>query len=206
MLPMTIIQDTASAVVLITVLVAILAAAALMFKFKIMPLAMTALAADRQTEMKERGVKWYPVAASTLIYDGAMVAINSGGYAIPAADAASLKVVGIAENRADNSSGSNGDIKVTVRAPIIGRFAATSITQAMVGQMMYVVDDQTFDDAAGTNGVKAGKLVEFISTTEGWILVREAGVGAVTADADATYGQAEADLLNEVKGIVNKWL
>lgn len=167
---------------------------------------MAALAGDRSTDTKERGLKAYPVKASTLIYDGALVAIDGNGAALPAADAASLKVVGVARGRADNSTGAVGAVWVKVEAPIVARFAASSITQAMVGQVMYVVDDQTFDDAIGTNAVKAGRLVEFISTTEGWILVTESGVGAKTADADATYGQPEADLINELKAVVNQRL
>lgn len=164
---------------------------------------MAALTNDRVTQKKQPGLKSYPVLASTVIYAGSLVAIQANGFAVPAADAANLRVVGVASARADNSAGANGAISVNVEAPVIARFAASSITQAMVGQMMYVVDDQTVDDAIGTNGVKAGRLVEFISTTEGWIKVIETGRAAVTADADATYGQPEADLINELKTIVN---
>jgi len=172
----------------------------------VIPGAYAALTGDRITEKKEPGLKHYPVAASTKIYAGSIVAVNSSGYAVPASDTAGLRVVGVAESQADNSSGTDGAQTITVRAPIIARYAASSITQAMVGQVMYVVDDQTFDDAPGTNGVKAGRLVEFISTTEGWIEIAPSGVGAVKADADATYGQEEADLINELKSIINKWL
>jgi hypothetical protein len=178
----------------------------LAWKFKFIPFGMAALAEDRITETKFQALKSYPVAGSTKIYAGSIVAINSSGYAVPASDSAGLKVVGVAASQADNSTGSNGDKSVKVDAPIIARFDATSITQAMVGQVMYVVDDHTFDDSPGTNGVKAGRLVEFISTTEGWIEIAPSGVGAVKADADATYGQPEADLINELKSIVNKWL
>lgn len=151
---------------------------------------MTALAADRNTLKKAVGLQAYPVAASTLIYGGAMVALNSGGFAVPAADAASLKVVGKAQSRADNAAGANGDIKVLVEAPIRALFAATSITQAMVGQRMYVVDDQTFDDQPGTNAIIAGQLEEFVSTTSGWLWM------------DPTLAQAEAA---QVAGVGNNY-
>ena len=164
---------------------------------------MAALAADRITETKERGLKSYKVATNTVIYNGSLVALNSTGFAVPAADAASLKVVGVARSQANNNPGADGAVSVKVESPILARFAASSITQAMVGQVMYVVDDQTFDDAMGTNGIKAGRLVEFISTTEGWIKVEESGAGVVVADADATYGQPEADLINALKVAVN---
>lgn len=164
---------------------------------------MAALTKDRITEKKALGIKAYPVAASTKIYAGALVALNSGGFAVPAADTANLKVVGVADAQVDNTAGANGDLSVKVEASVIARFPASSITQAMVGQMMYVVDDNTFDDAVGTNGIKAGRLVDFISTTEGWLEVRPTGAGVVLANAGATYTAAEQNLLNDLKTKVN---
>lgn len=165
---------------------------------------MAALTKDRQTEKKNIGLKSYPVAASTKIYAGSLVAVNASGYAVPAADAAGLKVVGVAKSQVDNSSGANGALTVNVESDILARFNASSITQAMVGQVMYVVDDNTFDDAVGTNGIKAGRLAEFISTTEGWIEVQPTGAGVVDADADATYSSNEQTLINALKTFVNQ--
>jgi hypothetical protein len=167
---------------------------------------MAALTTDRITPKKQRGYKTYPVAATTKIHGGALVALNSGGFAVPAADAASLKVVGVAAAQSDNSTGANGDKFVDCEAGIVARFAASSITQAMVGQVMYVVDDNTFDDAVGTNGVKAGRLVDFVSTTDGWIAVEECGVGVVLANAGGTYTSAEQNLINDLKTKVNTLL
>lgn len=130
---------------------------------------MTALANDRNTLWKELGLKAFPVAASTLIYDKSIVCLNASGYAVRGADAVGYTTVGMADSRADNLTGGNGDKWVLVKSPIVAKFAATSITQAMVGKTMYVVDDQTFDDAVGTNGITAGVLVEYVSATEGWI-------------------------------------
>ena len=165
-----------------------------------------ALSADRVTQRKVPGLKSFPVKDATIIYAGGMVAIQNDGHAIPAADAANLKVVGVAKKTVDNSAGADGDLWVEVEQGLF-LFTASSITQAMVGKMMYVVDDETFDDAVGTNGVKAGKLVEYVSTTKGWIRITdEQGVGCVVADADATYGQPEADLINNLKLLLNTWL
>ncbi len=166
---------------------------------------MAAAASNRNTDRKDPGYKAYPVLASTRIYKGTLVAIDNAGYATPATNAANKRVVGVADAEANNTGGASGAINVVVREGVY-RFAASSITQAMVGQMMYVVDDQTFDDAIGTAGIKAGRLVEFISTTEGWIFVKENSIGAVVADADATFGQPEADLVNEIKNVLNKYI
>jgi len=167
---------------------------------------MAALTLDRITEKKVPGYKHYPVKGATKLFAGSLVAVDATGFALPAADAAGLKVVGVASVQVDNTTGADGARSVTVEAPILARFAAVSITQAMVGRVMYVVDDQTFDDALGTNGIKAGRLVEFLSTTEGWLDIRPAGAGSVIADADATYGQPEADLINDLKTKVNQLL
>lgn len=169
-------------------------------------LAMAALTTDRVTPKKLPGLKSYGVAASTKIYAGAMVAVNNAGFAIPAADSANLKVVGVAEKTVDNSSGANGDLKVNVMTGIF-KFNATSIAQNLTGRQMYIVDDNTFDESLGTNGVKAGKLVEFVSSTEGWIEIEGTmGVGTVLASAGGTYTSAEQNLINDLKTIVNQWI
>lgn len=165
---------------------------------------MAVLTADRNTQSREAEVKIYPVGVD-IIYKGALVAVDANGFLLAAADTAALRVVGVADEKVDNSGGSAGDLNCRVVSGRKFRFAATAITQAMVNQIMYVVDDQTFDDSLGTNGIKAGRLEEFISTTEGWIYIPKGGLseGSVVADADATYGQPEADLINDLKTIIN---
>lgn len=132
-----------------------------------------ALSADRSTARKEIQLLGYPVATNTVIYKGSLVAINAGGYAVPAADTAGfLGVAGVAEEYVSNNPGANGAKKIRVRSGCAFDLAATSITQAMVGTPMVVVDDQTFDDPAGaTNDIPAGKLVQFISTTRGMLFI-----------------------------------
>lgn len=132
---------------------------------------MAALTTDRITEMREPGLSHYPMAASTIIYEGSIVCLNTAGLAIPAVSATGNVTVGIARARVDNSAGAAGDAYVQVFAPILARLPATSITQAMVGEVMHVVDDQTFDDAIGAGTVKLGVLAEFISTTDGFVWI-----------------------------------
>ena len=119
---------------------------------------MTALAADKEVGRQEQG-PWqvYKVAASTTIYQGAGVCINSSGYLVPAADTAGLKSAGMAMEGKDNSTGSDGDLECKVA--VTGKFpvVASSISQAMVGRMLFWVDDQTVDETT-TNWVPAGIL------------------------------------------------
>ena len=131
---------------------------------------MTALAKDRATPYREGVEVEYPVAASVKIYAGSLVCANSSGFAAPAADTSGFSLAGVALEQVDNSSGANGAKNVRVRRCGVFEFDAASITQAMVGDPMYAVDDHTFDDAAGpTNDIKVGVLVKYGSATKGWI-------------------------------------
>lgn len=107
-----------------------------------------------------------PVAASTKIYAGTLVAVDANGYAVPASDTASLKVVGRCEALADNSAGSAGDIRVTVAR---GSFwYANSGTDAVDAndrfKVCYVADDQTVRETGGTNSIKAGLVLDVDAT------------------------------------------
>ncbi|MBW1991580.1 MAG: DUF2190 family protein [Deltaproteobacteria bacterium] len=127
-----------------------------------------ALSADRKTAYREGVEIEFPVAASTKIYAGSLVMANANGYAVPGADTAGCKFLGVAMEQADNSNGSDGDKTVRVRRTGVFEFKASSITQAMVGDDMYLVDDETFDETANNN-IKCGKLVKYVSATKGWI-------------------------------------
>lgn len=149
---------------------------------------MAALTADRNTQSKVGDIAIYPVSATTQIYKGSLVMVDADGFLIPAADAANGRVVGVADENVDNDPGSDGDLNCRVVAGRKFLFAASSITQAMVNQVMYVVDDQTFDDGNGTNAIKAGRLVEFVSTTSGWIYIQKGGLHEGITDVAAPAG------------------
>jgi hypothetical protein len=131
---------------------------------------MAALTKDRATPYRDGIEIDIPVAANIKIYAGSLVCGNAAGYAIPAADTAGLKFLGVALEQVDNAGGANGAKKVRVRRQGTFEFDALSITQAMVGASMYVVDDHTFDDASGpANDVRLGILVKYVADTKGWI-------------------------------------
>ncbi len=135
---------------------------------------MTVLAADRVTPMKENGLKSIP-AGTDIFYKGGLVGINPAGYAMmmPAvASAQGYVLAGVCAEYLDNSAGATVDVKVYTRG--LYSFDATSITQAMVGQMMYLVDDNTFDDVPGTEAIPVGILMDYVSATSGWIDIDKA--------------------------------
>lgn len=148
---------------------------------------MAALTNDRDTPYKDGQLKGYPVLNNTTIFKGALVAVTDAGYLVPASDTAALRVVGVAHEKVISpSTDAAGAKKCRVLAGKAFLFDATSITQAMLGDRMHVVDDHTFDDAVGTNTIPCGRLVEFVSTTLGYIFIAEGGLikgGTAVADA-----------------------
>lgn len=136
---------------------------------------MAALTADRIT--KSKGLvkrQAYPVAAGAKIFAGSMVCINTSGYAVPAADTANFSPVrGIATAQADNTSGANGAIDVVVEYGCSFLLACTgAITQADLGAIAMVADDQTVSDAAAmTNDIRAGRIAEIVSASAVWVYV-----------------------------------
>lgn len=131
---------------------------------------MPALTKDRATPYRDGIEIEFPMAANTKIYAGSMVCANASGYAVPAADTAGYRFLGVALEQVDNTNGANGAKKVRVRRAGVFEFDALSITQAMVGTSMYVVDDHTIDDASGpVNDIRVGLLVKYVSDTKGWV-------------------------------------
>ena len=126
---------------------------------------MADLTAARNTASRTAGLAGYAVKAATTVYKGGLVCLGTAdGLLVPADDAASLSaVVGVSE-----STTTGGE--ALVRSGRAFRVKATSITQAMVGDLMHVVDGETIDDGGGTNSVEAGVLQEYISATEGWLV------------------------------------
>ena len=131
---------------------------------------MAALCAQRVT--KSRGITRktrYLMTASTTCYAGGMVAIVAAGTAEPAAAASGTKqVVGVAA--ATVTSAASGSYYVECLEGEFN-FAASSIAQTNVGDQLWTVDDQTVDETRPTNMPSAGRLVEFVSSTEGWLRI-----------------------------------
>lgn len=143
---------------------------------------MTALSDNYEGKRQEGEMIEYPVKASVTIYKGAIVAIDtSTGYVCPGTDATSRIFAGIAVEKADNSSGSNGDETVRVYRKGVFQLACSSAAQTWVGKKVYIVDDNTVALAATTtNDVLVGTVVSFESST----LVKVAIDGAAAAGTD----------------------
>jgi len=154
---------------------------------------MTALRADKQILRQEGNELDFPVAASQTIYAGALVCVNANGYALPGADTANLIFQGIALEQKDNSSGSNGDLDVVLqRRGLIKVILDTAISQANVGDNVFLVDDQTVDLTANVdNNIFCGIIAQYIDSTHAYIdiepAIRQADVATHIADSSAAH-------------------
>ncbi len=157
---------------------------------------MTALAADKKTEYREGVVLAVPVEESTKIYAGALVCVNANGYLVAGADTAGLIFMGVAREAVDNSAGADGAATCLIRRRgLVKMLFATAITQANVGDNVFLVDDQTVDVVANvTNAIFCGIIAEYIDSTHAWVdiepAIRQADVATHIADESAAHAAA----------------
>jgi hypothetical protein len=116
---------------------------------------------------------------------GTLAALNASDQLVAATDAAARRVVGIFAEEVDNSAGSAGDLNAAVD---LGCFKLTNgsnaLTDAHIGRVCYVEDNQTVGSSGGTNAVVAG-IVAKVDTNGVWVLVG-AGIAGVPALAPVT--------------------
>lgn len=134
---------------------------------------MTAAAANADTprfstDAVPRAIRSLPVAASTHIYQGTLVALNLSGYLVPASADPSLTVVGVANDEADNSSGAAAAINCAVERGafyLTNSSSTAAVSEADIGREVFAVDDLTVSrtNVAGTYPV-AGRVIGFESS------------------------------------------
>ena len=143
-----------------------------------------ALSADRATPYREGIEIDFPVATGVKIYAGSLVCANASGYAVPGADTVNFKFIGVSMEQVDNTLGGNGAKSVRLRRTGVMEFKASSIAQSDVGKMMYLVNDETFDETNPGQGILCGVLVKYVSQTKGWIDIAS-GIRPTLAAASA---------------------
>ena len=122
---------------------------------------MAALTNVRDTS--ELGGKYIalPVKGATTIYQGAIVAVDANGYAIPGKKAADLKAAGRAEETVENKGGDGEAVIRVARGVFVFDNTATSankITAAHVLKPCYMEDDHTVT-ALATGASVAGTVI-----------------------------------------------
>lgn len=162
----------------------------------------TVLAADKAIEYTQGEELGYPVINADIIYGGAFVSVNAAGYAVPGADTAGQIFVGVAVERKDNSSGAAGALTVNVkRRGLFKATLGTAITQANVGDNVFLVDDQTVDLAGNcTNDIFCGIIAGYIDTTHAWIdiepAVKLADIATHIADPSAAHAASAVSIVD----------
>ena len=151
-----------------------------------------ALSADASIPRKEGGLQSFPVEATTQIYKGAVVCLNTSGYLVAGADTNGYRFAGIAYENVLGTT--QGALNCRVYTHGVFKLTCTSITQAMVGRLVYVTDDATVDESSSYY-VCVGRITEYVSTTQAWVDIGQRGLTLENAPgrlyAEITSGSDE---------------
>lgn len=135
---------------------------------------MSALTQDRNTQTKDGALVGLLVAAGVKIYGGSLVGVNAAGYAVPGSANAALVIVGRSDQFVDNTGGTDGAQTVNVvRGKLVkmANLATDPVTQASVGRVCYVADDQTVAAGHATNTRPAAGKVFGVDVDGVWVAV-----------------------------------
>lgn len=156
---------------------------------------MAALTAGKLTPRREGDYIEDGVAAATTLYAGAMVMRDTSGDLIEGQTATGLVGVGVADELADNGSGSAGDINARVRRGTF-RFdnsaSSDEITAAEIGTLCYAVDDQTVAKTDGSGTRSPAGTVSEVDSNGVWVLMDETLTAALHAAAITTSSTTSA--------------
>lgn len=143
------------------------------------------MAQTQGRKVQERAARQHshPVLAGAVIHAGALVVL-AAGWAAPgrtgvgadnaakAADAATLQVVGVAEE--DVTGGvANGDARVTTRAGcfLFNNLGADPLTRADIGKACFLVDDETVARTSPNNTRARAGIVDDLEDAGAWVRV-----------------------------------
>jgi len=132
----------------------------------------------------------YEIASGSTVVSGNLVALNAEGKAVPAADTAGLRVIGVA------GRGHNGMAEVADGIFSFANDTTHALTRADRGKVAYVKDKDTVA-STGTNLIPAGIVVD-VSNGEVFVDVTPAALKAA-ADSDTVYGNAAPAVAGLVK-------
>jgi hypothetical protein len=173
-----------------------------------------ALTKDRNTPARAGQTFNYPL-SNVKVYAGSIGVINSSGYLTKGATATGLKCVGRINEQVDNSAGSAGDLRADVENGIF-RWAnsadADAIALADVGNVCYIVDDQTVAKTSGSGTRSPAGIIEDVDSDGDGVWVRMgqdalvAPAGALLAASNLSDLADAATARDELGGGANKML
>lgn len=135
---------------------------------------MTALARSRNTPRRavsEANLApfYVPVKAATVLYAGGIGCLDSSGNACPGAATAGLITMGRIEEDVDNSAGAAADKFVNIRPGVYRWVNSDTITKAHIGDMCYVVDDQTVAKGSATEARPGAGIIVDVDSDGVWV-------------------------------------
>lgn len=150
----------------------------------------------RNTPERAREPYGPPVKANTKIWQGSLAVLDAG-YAAPGRTATGLQCLGRAAETVDNTGGAAGDELIKIEPGVFRWANSDSIAQSDVGQLAYIVDDQTVakGDGSGTRSI-AGTIMG-VDSSGVWVLSGLAVEisSALAAETSARQaGDAAADI------------
>lgn len=133
---------------------------------------MTATAKDRNTPMMDGEQIAVPVAANAVIPAGVIVVATATGFAANGSTALNLTYLGRSDEAVDNTGGADGAKSILVRRGKAFQFAnhATDpVTQASLGKVCYIADNQTVAATSATNTRSAAGTVIGVDADGVWV-------------------------------------
>ncbi len=160
-----------------------------------------ALAADKKLEYKEGVEVPVPVKTATEIFAGSFLCVDATGWGVPGADTAGLIFQGVSRTYVPSTSGNGAATAIARRRGLIKTTLGTAITQANVGDNVFLVDDQTVDLIGNvSNGIFCGVIAEYVDTTHAFIdiepAIRQADVATHIADGSGAHAASAISLLD----------
>jgi predicted RecA/RadA family phage recombinase len=125
---------------------------------------MTALSADYEAKREDGEIVSVLVKGTTTIYKGGLVVDKGTGYAEPGLDGSGYTFLGVALEKCDNSSGTDGAKAIRVFKTGSFEFHKSSAAQTDLGVAMYVTDDNTVA-ATTTNSILVGYCVSIVDSS-----------------------------------------
>lgn len=135
---------------------------------------MVATTKNRNTPTRAGFRRAHPVAADVLCHAGAIGAMNAAGYVAPATEAAGLVALGVFHAFVDNTGGANGDAVVEIERGYFhfaNSAAADEIALTDIGQVCYLVDDQTVALTSDDGGRSIAGIIDDVDEHGVWVLI-----------------------------------
>lgn len=165
-----------------------------------------ALTQDRRTDRREITNEHIGVAGGAKLFAGAMLAMDTDGYLVPAAATANLKVLGRCCDYVDNTAGADGAVLGRVEYGCYrwnNSASADEITKLHIGQIAFAVDDEqvALTDSAGARPA-AGRIV-WVDDRGVWVAMypqlgmaeNVGGAREVAEDAALTVAPPDTDVV-----------